>query len=554
MPLWENAPIVSSNEPIAKKPLWENAPVVGKPAQTKEKPVSFLDKPDPSIGYQTQTATIDQPPKHDFLKTSDPSGTLEQPPVGTFEKPLTKTQDFLRTVFPTASSNTPDESTGMTVLKGLGDLTTLDSRILGKLAGRGDIKDPDTHHLRDAIQSAKKNPANAPLPAWVLESLTPSLFFSLAGRAGKPASKVISRFGNIAEDVTGLSKKALTSTAFPNVKKKIGGYLRELGIKSNTGNFVNKMNSIAKNEDKITSTLVDKLRNFTRKMPEAKIANEAVKKLPPIKTDEILGAMEKLKKHGPLLEPVKAFNQQVDDLAVQVINFSDDADMISAVNARSLYQQLDDVIGNAYNPDGTIKEGGRRTVEAVKKLRTLISGKLKTSAKAVGRDDYVKALEGMNKKYILLEEAEKVMGTSARTAVQREKATENFLKRLYNPKASPAEKRFADELDRVFGTDFKETAQAWGVVREVGWDPKTGITQTARGGTVGLKAIPEPIGALLDVLDKGRSVAGKVDKYAIQPAKTVADATTAGRVGIRGFQELEKEARKSALNDKIKEF
>ncbi len=291
----------------------------------------------------------------------------------------------------------------------------------------------------------------------------PTLPFAVMGKGvSRIASKMIRKPRQLATKassyLTGISKPAIEKAT------------------TKAGRAVIKKHSQKQLE--IGESLLKKLDNLGKFLPEKQVISKAVKNIPKINTDKVIDVLKGSKVNKPIDETLQNFNKRVDDIInriqevkkippSKILNAKGlpaipgkvlSKKMLSAERIIDIRRQLDDIIGDAFG-----KESGNLLTSA-KEARHVLAEMLVDAAKESGNKEYVDAMSSLASKMKKVDNLKGYIGKSKDT---REKNVENFIRNLFGKGKVRAQKSLR-EIDEMFGTSTFTQAEIARMAEEFG--------------------------------------------------------------------------------------
>ncbi len=193
-------------------------------------------------------------------------------------------------------------------------------------------------------------------------------------------------------------------------------------------------------QGKIAKKILHKLDNLDDYLPEKQIIEEALAAIPEISINKTTRALR------GYIDPQaigkgKSANKKIAALADDIDNTF--AKKINGTKFRALRMKIDDEIGDFGKDDpGQYKK-------ALLAARTQMKEMMERATAKTGNPQHATAMKSMHEKLTL---ADKFKGYTGKSRLARERATENFVKRLFG---KPEDARETLEgLSKIFGEDF----------------------------------------------------------------------------------------------------
>ena len=331
--------------------------------------------------------------------------------------------------------------------------------------------------LSDLVGLGSNLAASAGLTLGGLQAARPVVGTGLSA-AGKGLETLDKVAGKIAQETSGASEQAL----------------REAGSKQGRA----ALQAASGKEYDIGQKLVDMVDNADDYMPEKQVVNDALKKMPPIKTDNVKAALESAKVPNPITDGAKNANNKIDDIIQSIDNLGGksgdyDYDMASgtvtpktvsteipATQFRSIRRQLDNEKSAAFDKD--YKD---YIEQAVLRARTVMKDDLIGAAEESGNLQYVDAMKSWSDKIEKVDRLKDYLGKNATTRANR---AESFIQNLYGKNKTEAQRVLGD-VQEIFGTNTLGEAKMAQLANQIGeggkaaWLPRwtTGRSILAKG-------------------------------------------------------------------------
>lgn len=211
------------------------------------------------------------------------------------------------------------------------------------------------------------------------------------------------------------------------------------------GKGAKELKDIHGKQQEIGGQILDALNNFDDYIPEKKVVDQALEKMPNISMQKTVETAKQALSDIPMQNTNAA---EVNKLKAVLKDIESKGPEISAKEFKKLRAQIDN-IADWNSP------GAKLTDDAAKKIRRSMADEIITNAEASGHPEVAPAMkqwaEKLNKRDAILEE----IGANAKT---REKKVGQFLSTLFNKNKETKQKALAD-ISEVFGEDFVKKAK-----------------------------------------------------------------------------------------------
>jgi len=211
------------------------------------------------------------------------------------------------------------------------------------------------------------------------------------------------------------------------------------------GKGAKELKEIHGKQKEIGGQILDALNNFDEYIPEKKVVDQALEKMPNISMQKTIETAKQALSDIPMQNTNAT---EVNKLKSVLKDIESKGPELSAKEFKKLRAQIDN-IADWNSP------GAKLTDDAAKKIRRSMADEIIANAEESGHPEVAPAMkqwaEKLNKRDAILEE----IGANAKT---REKKVGQFLSTLFNKNKETKQKALAD-ISEVFGEDFVKKAK-----------------------------------------------------------------------------------------------
>jgi len=266
-----------------------------------------------------------------------------------------------------------------------------------------------------------------------------------------------------------------------NISAALSGVSREALETASTKGGREALKAAAGKQYEIGQKLVDAIDNIDDFLPNAGAVDDALERMPPVKTDKLVSVIKEQIDDSAKLPETKSVNNKLRKLiksiekpeGKEVTLFGPGGEKLAAPKVteipakefRKIRMEFDNIIGDGFGKHSS------KYISALKKGRHVMAQELRETAKESGVDEFVQAMDQYHDVLTKVDDVNRYLGKTAKGRADR---AETFVSTLFGKNKTQRRKALS-ELEKVFGKDFLREAKLTKLASEFGEEGVPGV-------------------------------------------------------------------------------